>query len=152
MGLYDTPDKLYGRLESEMERALRLVVDTGIHANGWSREQAIDLMTEHMAAARTTIESEVDRYIGWPGQALAYQVGNLKFRDLRKRAEARLGSGFDRRAFHDVLMAAGPVTLDVLDDLIVSWISERALQQSGQEETKVWSPPIHLGAVASVRV
>ena len=124
MGFYDTPDKLYGRLEMEMERALRLVVDTGIHAQGWSREQAIELMMEHMAAPLATIEAEVDRFIGWPGQALAYQIGNRKFCDLRARAEARLGGRFNRRAFHDALMAAGPVTLDVLDEHIEAWIAE----------------------------
>ena len=124
MGFYDTPDKLYGRLEMEMERALRLVVDTGIHAQDWGREQAITLMLEHMAAPRATIEAEVDRFIGWPGQALAYQIGNLKFGDLRKRAQARLGRRFNRRAFHDALMAAGPVTLDVLDEHIEAWIAE----------------------------
>jgi uncharacterized protein (DUF885 family) len=125
MGFYDTPDKLYGRLEMEMWRALRLVVDTGIHAMGWSREAAIDLMLQHMAMPRVTIEAEVDRYIGMPGQALAYQIGNRKFCDLRERAEARLRNRFDRRAFHDALMACGPVTLDVLDECVESWIEQR---------------------------
>jgi len=124
MGFYDTPDKRYGRLEMEMWRALRLVVDTGIHAKGWSREQAIDLMLQHMAMPRPTIEAEVDRYIGLPAQALAYQLGNRKFRELRERAEARLGDRFNRRAFHDALMAAGPVTLGVLDEHIEWWIGE----------------------------
>ena len=87
-------------------------------------EQAIELMMEHMAAPLATIEAEVDRFIGWPGQALAYQIGNRKFCDLRARAEARLGGRFNRRAFHDALMAAGPVTLDVLDEHIEAWIAE----------------------------
>jgi uncharacterized protein (DUF885 family) len=126
MGLYDTPDRLYGRLEMEMWRALRLVVDTGIHALGWSREQAIALMERHMAMPRPTIEAEVDRYVGMPAQALAYQIGNRKFCELRERAELRLGERFDRRAFHDALMAAGPVTLDVLDDCIEDWIAQQA--------------------------
>ena len=126
MGLYDTPDKLYGRLETEMWRALRLVVDTGIHALGWSREQAIALMERHMAMPRPTIEAEVDRYVGMPAQALAYQIGNRKFCELRERAELRLRERFDRRAFHDALMAAGPVTLDVLDDWIEHWIAQQA--------------------------
>lgn len=125
MGLYDTPDKLYGRLEMEMWRALRLVVDTGLHAKGWSRKQSIDLMVRHLTMPRVTIEAEVDRYIGMPGQALAYQIGNRKFCELRERAEARLGERFDRRAFHDALMAAGPVTLDALDEYIQSWIDVR---------------------------
>jgi len=126
MGLYDTPDKRYGLLEMEMWRALRLVVDSGIHALGWGREQAIDLMLQHLALPRATIEAEVDRYIAWPGQALAYQIGNLKFRALRQRSEARLGERFDRRAFHDALMAAGPVTLDALDEYIEAWIGAAA--------------------------
>lgn len=126
MGLYDTPEKLYGRLEMEMWRALRLVVDTGLHALGWSRQQAIDKMAQHMAMPLVTIEAEVDRYIAWPGQALAYQVGNLKFRELRRRAESRQGAQFDRRAFHDTLMAAGPVTLEVLDDMVERWIAATA--------------------------
>jgi uncharacterized protein (DUF885 family) len=126
MGLYDTPDRLYGRLEMEMWRALRLVVDTGIHALGWSREQAIALMERHMAMPRPTIEAEVDRYVGMPAQALAYQIGNRKFCELRERAEMRLGERFDRRAFHDALMAAGPVTLDVLHDCIEDWIAQQA--------------------------
>jgi uncharacterized protein (DUF885 family) len=121
MGLYDTPDKLYGRLEMEMWRAVRLVVDTGIHAHGWSREQAIAYFGRYMAMPLVTVEAEVDRYIAWPGQALAYQLGNLKFRDLRARAEQALGDEFRIRDFHDALMAAGPVTLPVLDELMQSW-------------------------------
>ncbi|HZG45693.1 MAG TPA: DUF885 family protein, partial [Allosphingosinicella sp.] len=121
MGLYDTPDKLYGRLEMEMWRAVRLVVDTGIHAHGWSREQAIAYFGRYMAMPLVTVEAEVDRYIAWPGQALAYQLGNLKFRDLRARAEQVLGDEFRIRDFHDALMAAGPVTLSVLDELMQSW-------------------------------
>lgn len=125
MGLYDTPDKLYGRLETEMWRAVRLVVDSGIHAKGWSREQAIDFFTANMALPLPTVESEVDRYIGWPAQALSYQLGNLKFMELRRRCEAELSDKFDRRAFHDVLMRAGAVTLGVLEDFVDAWIAEQ---------------------------
>ena len=125
MGLYDTPDKLYGRLETEMWRAVRLVVDSGIHAKGWSREQAIQFFQDNMALPLPTVESEVDRYVGWPAQALSYQLGNIKFMELRRRAESELGSGFDRRAFHDVLMRAGAVTLGVLEDFVDAWIAER---------------------------
>jgi uncharacterized protein (DUF885 family) len=129
MGLYDTPQKRYGRIEMEMWRAVRLVVDTGIHAKGWSRQQSIDFAAAHMAMPLATIEAEVDRYVALPGQALAYQIGNLRFRALRRRAESRLGERFRLRAFHDALMAAGPVTLPVLDDLIELWIAsqERAV-------------------------
>lgn len=125
MGFYDTPEKSYGRLEMEMWRAVRLVVDTGIHSHGWTREQSVAYFERHMAMPRTTVEAEVDRYIGWPGQALAYQLGNLRFRDLRRRAEAALGDDFRIRDFHDALMAAGPVTLPVLDDLMQRWMEQQ---------------------------
>ena len=131
MGLYDTPSKLYGRLEMEMWRALRLVVDTGIHHHGWSRERSIELMRANMALPLATLEAEVDRYIGWPAQALGYQVGNLKFCELRRRAERRLGDSFRRRAFHDVLMAAGPVTLDGLDEIVEAWLAAQAASGVG---------------------
>ena len=123
MGLYQTPDQHFGRLEMEMWRALRLVVDTGIHWHLWSRERAVDTMAQHMAMPRPTIEAEVDRYIAWPGQALAYQVGSLEFRRLRALAESRLQDRFDLRAFHDELLAAGPVSLPVLADVVDGWIA-----------------------------
>jgi uncharacterized protein (DUF885 family) len=122
MGLYDTPHLHYGRLDMEMWRAVRLVVDTGIHAKGWGRGQALEYMTTNLALPRTTTEAELDRYIGMPAQALAYHVGNLKFRELRHRAEQRLGKRFDIRAFHDVLMSAGPVTLPVLEQLVEDYL------------------------------
>jgi uncharacterized protein (DUF885 family) len=125
MGLYDTPEKQYGRLEMEMWRALRLVVDTGLHAKGWSRSQAIDYFRKHMAMPIETIEAEVDRYVGLPAQALGYQLGNLKFRELRARAEEALGARFDIRAFNDALASAGAVSLPVLDRTINAWIEER---------------------------
>ncbi|MGH8030858.1 MAG: DUF885 domain-containing protein [Luteimonas sp.] len=123
LGLYDTPQKRYGRLEMELWRAARLVVDTGLHWRHWSREQAIAYMLEHMAIPRATIEAEVDRYIGMPAQALAYQLGNQCLRELRQRAQQTLGARFRLRDFHDALMAAGPVTLDVLGDIIDDWIA-----------------------------
>jgi uncharacterized protein (DUF885 family) len=123
MGFYDTPEKRYGRLEMEMWRAVRLVLDTGIHAKGWGREQAIAFFRQNMAMPLETLTAEVDRYIGMPGQALAYQLGNLKFRELRARAEAALGEEFRLRDFHDALMAAGAVTLPVLELLIDDWIA-----------------------------
>jgi uncharacterized protein (DUF885 family) len=106
-----------------MWRAVRLVLDTGIHAQGWSREQAIAFFQDNMAMPLETLTAEVDRYIGMPGQALAYQLGNLKFRDMRARAEAALGDDFRVRDFHDALMAAGAVTLPVLEMLIDDWIA-----------------------------
>jgi uncharacterized protein (DUF885 family) len=126
MGLYTTPHQQYGRLDMEIWRALRLVVDTGMHTQGWSRERAIEYMAAHQALPRPTIEAEVDRYIGMPAQALAYQVGNLKFRELRQRAMERLGARFDVREYHDRLMAAGPVTLPVLERLIDDYLESRA--------------------------
>ena len=122
MGLYQTPAQDYGRLEMEIWRALRLVVDTGIHWLGWSRERAIDEMLRYQALPRATIEAEVDRYISMPAQALAYQLGNLKMRELRRRAESALGDRFDIRSFHDEIMKSGPVTLPVLDRLIDDWV------------------------------
>ena len=126
MGLYDTPHQHFGRLDMEMWRACRLVVDTGIHTQGWSREQAIDYMLAHLSLSRVTIEGEVDRYIAMPAQALGYQIGNLKFRELRARADARLGGRFDIRAYHDQLMAAGAVTLTELEEVIDAWLEHHA--------------------------
>lgn len=122
MGLYATPHQHYGRLDMEMWRALRLVVDTGIHWFSWSRERAVETMAERMALPRPTIEAEVDRYVCWPGQALAYQIGNLEFRGLRALAESRLGARFALRAFHDELLSAGPASLPVLRDLVELWV------------------------------
>jgi uncharacterized protein (DUF885 family) len=125
MGFYDTPEKVYGRLEMEMWRAVRLVLDTGLHWKNWSRERAIEFFKANMAMPDTTLEAEVDRYIAMPGQALGYQLGNMKFREIRERAEATLGDRFRIRDFHDALMAAGPVTLPVLDDLMTDWIERQ---------------------------
>jgi uncharacterized protein (DUF885 family) len=125
MGLYEAPHQHYGRLEMEIWRALRLVVDTGIHWRGWSREQAVDTMARSMAMARPGIEAEVDRYICWPGQALAYQVGNLEYRRLRRSAEERLGEDFTIREFHDTLLSAGAVSLPVLRDLVEEWLTRQ---------------------------
>jgi uncharacterized protein (DUF885 family) len=118
MGLYQTPHQTYGRLDMEMWRACRLVVDTGIHTRRWTRDESIAYMRAHTALPLPTIESEVDRYVGMPAQALAYQIGMLKIRELRALAQARLGERFDIRAFHDQLLAAGPVTLPVLERLM----------------------------------
>ena len=122
MGLYETPVQLYGRYESELWRALRLVVDTGIHWHGWTRDQAIDTMCASLVLPRDVIAAEVDRYIGWPGQALIYQIGNIELRNLRRRAEDELGDAFDLRSFHDAVLGAGPVTMPVLETQIESWI------------------------------
>jgi uncharacterized protein (DUF885 family) len=125
MGVYTTPHQHYGRLEMELWRAVRLVVDTGIHAQGWSRERAIDYMALLLTLSRDTIEGEVDRYAALPAQALAYQIGNLKLRELRRRAQTRLGDRFKLRGFHEAVMTAGAVTLPVLDDLVQDWLQRQ---------------------------
>jgi uncharacterized protein (DUF885 family) len=130
MGFYDTPEKRYGRLEMEMWRAVRLVVDTGIHSKGWTREQALDYFQQNMAMPIETMSAEVDRYIGWPGQALAYQLGNLKFRALRQKAETALGDNFRIRDFHDALMSAGPATLPVLEQIMDEWLGKQLKPQA----------------------
>ena len=122
-GFYQDPYSDFGRLSYEMWRACRLVVDTGIHAMGWTRQQAIDYMSERTALSRHEITTEVDRYISWPGQALAYKMGELKIRELRSRAEKELGTRFDVRAFHDAVLANGSVPLDVLERQIDAWIA-----------------------------
>jgi uncharacterized protein (DUF885 family) len=125
MGLYDAPEKQMGRLSYEMWRACRLVVDTGIHTKGWTREQAIDYMLAETALSRGNIEAEVNRYITWPGQATAYKVGELRIRELRTRAEQQLGARFDLRGFHDAVLANGPVPLDVMQASVEQWIATR---------------------------
>ena len=128
MGLYDTPEKEIGRLSYEMWRATRLVVDAGIHAKGWTRERAIAYMLEHTALAPANVEAEVNRYVSWPGQAAAYKVGELRIAELRARAERRLGARFDLRAFHDAVLANGPVSLDVLEAEVERWIARAERQ------------------------
>lgn len=129
MGLYDTPEKNMGRLSYEMWRACRLVVDTGLHAKGWSKAQAIAFMRDNSALSDANIEAEVNRYISWPGQALGYKLGELKFRELRVRAERALGPKFDLRRFHDAALGQGPVPLDVLERQIDDWIAAEMAQR-----------------------
>ncbi len=133
MGLYDTPAKQMGRLSYEMWRATRLVVDTGIHSKGWTKAQAVDFMRDNTALSAANIDAEVNRYITWPGQALAYKVGELKIRELRARAQAALGANFDLRSFHDTVLENGAVPLNVLDAHVDRWIAaqKNAGQQSG---------------------
>ncbi len=125
MGLYDTPAKDMGRLSYEMWRATRLVVDTGIHSKGWSKQRAIDFMTDNTALSTANIEAEVNRYISWPGQALAYKMGELKIRELRTKATETLGTKFDLREFHDVVLGQGAVPLDMLEAQVNRWIEEK---------------------------
>jgi uncharacterized protein (DUF885 family) len=125
LGLYRDPYQKFGKLTFEMWRACRLVVDTGMHALGWSRERAIEFMREYSVKTEHNIVVEVDRYIGWPGQALAYKIGELKIKELRQRASERLGEAFDIRAFHDLILGQGAVPLDVLEKMVDTWIDER---------------------------
>ena len=123
MGIYDTPEKMMGRLSYEMWRACRLVVDTGMHAKGWTKAQAVQFMLDNTALSPANIEAEVNRYISWPGQALGYKIGEIKIRELRARAEAQLGAKFDLRRFHDAVLGQGSVPLDVLEAQIADWIA-----------------------------
>lgn len=126
MGMYRTPYEHFGRLIYEMWRATRLVVDTGMHAKGWTRQQAIDYMTEFTGLTLQNITAEVDRYISYPGQALAYKHGELKILELRQRAEQALGEDFDLRKFHSALLGNGSLPLSILDDLMSDWIRQQA--------------------------
>ncbi|MBV8971274.1 MAG: DUF885 domain-containing protein [Sphingomonadaceae bacterium] len=125
IGLYDTPEKQMGRLSYEMWRACRLVVDTGIHAQGWTKAQAVQFMADNTALSATNIDAEVNRYIADPGQALAYKIGELTIRRLRTRAEAELGPKFDRRAFHDAVLGQGAIPMDLLETRMNAWIAAR---------------------------
>ena len=125
MGIYRTPHERFGQLTYAMWRANRLVVDTGVHALGWSRERAIAYMTENTALSEHEIRTEVDRYISWPGQALSYYLGMLRIQALRAEAERELGPRFDLRAFHDAVLETGSVPLPVLSDHVRGWIAAR---------------------------
>ncbi len=125
IGEYQDPHSRFGQLTFEMWRACRLVVDTGMHVKGWTRQQAIDFMAANTSLARIDIEAEIDRYIAWPGQALAYKIGELRISQLRKEAEQELGAKFDLRAFHDALLADGAMPIDMLESRMRGWIADR---------------------------
>ena len=129
LGLYKDPPSRFGHLQGQMLRAARLVVDTGIHAQGWSRQRAIDYMVEQVGYDRGIVESEVDRYTSWPGQALGYMVGKLKILDLRDRARAKLGDKFDIRRFHMVVIDQGAVPLLVLERMVDEWIAAESVRR-----------------------
>jgi uncharacterized protein (DUF885 family) len=124
VGFYQDPVSDYGRLSSELFRAVRLVVDTGIHAKGWSRDQVVEFMRKSGAVDEPTIQSETDRYIAWPAQALSYKLGQLKIRELRERARQELGPKFDIRKFHDEILNGGTLPLDMLEIRTDKWIAE----------------------------
>jgi len=125
LGLYKDPYSRFGALTYEMWRAVRLVVDTGMHYKGWTRQQAIDFFKDNAAKTELDIINEIDRYIGWPGQALAYKIGQLKILGLRKQAEQALGDDFDIRAFHDELLGAGAIPLEVLETRMNRWLTQQ---------------------------
>jgi uncharacterized protein (DUF885 family) len=127
VGFYQDPVSDYGRLSSELFRAVRLVVDTGLHSQGWSRDQVVAFFRQSAAVDEPTIQAETDRYISWPAQALSYKLGQLKFRELRDRAQRELGPKFDIRSFHDEMLSGGVLPLDLLDSRTNSWIQGQKL-------------------------
>ena len=125
IGFYRDPYSDYGRLEADMWRAIRLVVDTGVHSKHWNRQQMVDYFHDHSTLDETNVQSEVDRYIAWPAQALGYKMGQLKILELRDRAKAALGPRFDLKAFHDVVLDSGALPMDVLEAQVDAWIATR---------------------------
>jgi len=125
MGIYTTPYEMFGKLTYEQWRACRLVVDTGIHALGWTKEQAVDYLRINTALSFHEINTEVDRYISWPGQAVSYKIGELKIRELRKKAEKELGANFDIRDFHEVILSQGTLTLAIMEKLVDNYIEHK---------------------------
>ncbi len=130
MGIYKTPYEHFGRLSYEMWRACRLVVDTGLHSQAWTRQQAMDYFFDNTSLSEGNIRAEVDRYISWPGQALAYKLGELKIWELRRIAEHDLGDQFDLREFHDVILGNGAVPLAMLEDIVLRWIDSKLMGRS----------------------
>merc|ERR1719198_278270 len=121
--MYPTPYELYGRLSMEMMRAVRLVVDTGIHTKGWSVEKSVKYMEEKTGMSTAECETECHRYAAWPGQACSYKIGQIAIEEMRSRAEASLGESFNLPAFHQVLLGAGPLPLDILGQSVDAWIA-----------------------------
>jgi uncharacterized protein (DUF885 family) len=124
MGMYTTPYELFGRYTYEMWRACRLVVDTGIHYKGWTREQALKYLAENTALSIHEVTTEIDRYIGWPGQALSYKIGEIKIKQLRKESEEALGANFNIGDFHNAILQNGSVPLPLLEQQIDVFIKE----------------------------
>jgi uncharacterized protein (DUF885 family) len=123
--MFTDPYQWFGRLNDEQLRAMRLVVDTGLHAKGWTREQAIRYMLDNSTLAESDVVSEVERYIAWPGQALGYKIGDLALQQLRRDAEAELGPKFDVRDFHREVLSDGAVPMDVLEAKVERWVDAR---------------------------
>ena len=136
MGLYEDPYDKFGQLTYDMWRAVRLVVDTGMHAKHWSRQQAIDYFMQNAAKTEQDVVNEIDRYIAWPGQALAYKIGQLKIQEMRDFAQKELGKDFDIREFHDEVLGSGAVPLDVLQKIVTQWVAEKRSAASHQRSVK----------------
>ena len=132
VGFYQDPGSDYGRLRSELFRAVRLVVDTGIHDQGWTRDQVVAYMRQTDANDEPTIQTETDRYISWPGQACAYKLGQLKIRELREKAKQQLGPHFDIRTFHDEILSGGALPLDLLEQRVDRWTANQQPQQASR--------------------
>jgi uncharacterized protein (DUF885 family) len=125
IGFYQDPYSDYGRLSDEMLRAIRLVVDTGVHYKHWTRQQMVDYFHEHSSDDEPDIQAEVDRYIAWPAQALGYKIGQLKLLELRAKAQKALGPKFDIRAFHDLVLDSGALPLEILEQRVDAWIASQ---------------------------
>lgn len=124
MGFYDDPYSRFGQLTYDMWRACRLVIDVGIHAKGWTREQAVKYLSENTALSLHEVNTEINRYISWPGQALAYKTGELTIKSLRKKASESLGEKFDVRSFHDMILSEGTVTMEILSKMTDQYIAK----------------------------
>ncbi len=131
VAFYQDPYSRYGHLDAEMLRAVRLVVDTGVHYKHWTREQMVDFFHEHSSEDEPSVQAEVDRYIAWPAQALGYKLGQLEILKLRKRAKTELGSKYDIRAFHDEILNGAALPLDVLDQRVTAWIEAQKAGSAG---------------------
>jgi uncharacterized protein (DUF885 family) len=130
VGFFEDPYNYYGHLQDDMLRAIRLVVDTGIHYKHWSRQQVVDYFHEHSAEDEPDVQSETDRYIAWPGQALGYKIGQLEILELREYAKSQLGDKFDLRVFHDQILDAGALPMDVLSTRIHEWVAHQKANQN----------------------
>jgi uncharacterized protein (DUF885 family) len=133
MGLYGDPYSKFGQLTYQMWRAVRLVVDTGMHTKHWTRDQAIQYFTDNAPKTELDVVNEIDRYIAWPGQALAYKMGELKIQELRARARRELGAKFDLKDFHDVVLGSGALPLDVLEKNVDRWIADKKAQAASDK-------------------
>ncbi|MDR5728748.1 MAG: DUF885 family protein [Terriglobia bacterium] len=139
VGFYQDPYSEYGMLENQMWRAVRLVVDTGVHSRHWTRDQMVQYFHDHTAMDDITIQEEVDRYIAWPGQALAYDIGRLKILELRAKAQTALGKNFDLRKFHDEVLDSGALPMDILEQRVDAWIQQQQQKYAGQTKAQTAS-------------